>query len=134
MATYVALFLLDSNNWFFICLVPYIYICLCNFLILCFYFHLLFHALLATRKILQFTIFDSISLQPSRNITEIKEYFIVHYEWKSVVLIITDPMHWYFRGAKYEFFLPLYQFTFFLVFDQATDQKIFFSSCSHITF
>ena len=30
------------------------------------------------------------------------------------------------------FFLPPYQLTFFLVFDQATDQKGFFSSCSHI--
>ena len=37
-----------------------------------------------------------------------------------------------FLWYKVFFFLPPYQFTFFLVFDQATDQKGFFSSCSHI--
>ena len=58
---------------FSICLVPYIYICLYYFLILCSFFHLLFLTLLATRHILQFTMFDSISLQPARNITEIKK-------------------------------------------------------------
>ena len=47
---------------------PYIPICLYYFLFLCFYFHLLFHYLLATTNILQFTIFDSISLQPALNI------------------------------------------------------------------
>ena len=71
-ATYFALFRPDSNNCFFICLVPYIHICLYFFLILCFYFHLLFHFLLATRHILQFTMSNLISLQPARNITEIK--------------------------------------------------------------
>ena len=71
-ATYIALFLPDSNNCFFICLVPYIHICLYYFLILCFYFHLLFHSLLATRHILQFTMFDSISLQPARKGAYIK--------------------------------------------------------------
>ena len=35
--------------------------------------------------------FDLISLQPARNITEIKKYFIVHDERKSVTLIITKP-------------------------------------------
>ena len=53
-AAYIALFLSYSNNCFFICLVPYIPICLFYFLILCFYFHLLFPSLLATRHILQF--------------------------------------------------------------------------------
>ena len=64
--------LTDSNNCFFICLVPYILICLYYFLILFFYFHLHFPSLLATRHILQFTMFDSISFQPARNITEIR--------------------------------------------------------------
>ena len=71
-ATYASLFLPDSNNCFFICLVPYIPICLYYFLILFFYFHLLFHSLLTTRHILQFTMFDLISLQPARNISEIR--------------------------------------------------------------
>ena len=75
---------------FFICLVPYIHICLYYFLIFCSYFHLLFLALLATRHILEFTMFDSISLQPARNVAEIKKYFIVHDKRKSVALIITD--------------------------------------------
>ena len=47
LATYIALFLPDSNNCFFICLVPYIHISLYYFLNLCFYFHL-FHTLLTT--------------------------------------------------------------------------------------
>ena len=46
-------------------------ICLYYFLILYFYFHFFFPSLLATRHILQFTIFDSISLKPARNITEV---------------------------------------------------------------
>ena len=71
-ATYIALFLSDSNNCFFICLVSCIHICLYYFLILCFYFHRFFHSLLATRHILQFTMLDLISLRPVRNITEIK--------------------------------------------------------------
>ena len=74
---------------FFICLVPYIHICLYYFLILCCYFHILFLNLLATRYILQFTMFDSISSQPAPNITEIKKHFIVHNEIKSVALIAT---------------------------------------------
>ena len=71
-ANYITLFLPGSNNCFFICLVPYIHICLYYSLILCFYFHLLFHSLFATRHILQFTMFDSISFQPVSNITETK--------------------------------------------------------------
>ena len=47
-------------------------ICLNHFLNLCFYFHLLFHSLLATKHIPQFIMFDSISLQPASNITEIR--------------------------------------------------------------
>ena len=37
-----------------------------------FYFHLLFPSLFTTKHIVQFTMFDSISLQPARNITEIR--------------------------------------------------------------
>ena len=74
-ATYIELFPPDSNNCF-VCLVPYIHICLYYFLILCFYFHFLFLALLPMRHILQFKMFDSILLQPARSITEIKKYFI----------------------------------------------------------
>ena len=47
VVTYIALFLRDSNNRFFICLVPYIHTSLYYFLILCFYFQL-FHTLLTT--------------------------------------------------------------------------------------
>ena len=56
-----------------------------------FFFHLLFLTLLATSHILQFTMFDSISLEPARNIIETKKYFIVHDERKSVALIKTKP-------------------------------------------
>ena len=71
-ATSIVLFLPDSNHCFFICVVPYIPMCVYYFLILYFYFHLLFHSLLATRHILQFAMFDSISLQPVHNIKEIR--------------------------------------------------------------
>ena len=37
-----------------------------------FFFNLFFHSLLATGRILQFTTFGLISLQPARNITEIR--------------------------------------------------------------
>ena len=56
-------FFLTLRTGFLMCLVPYIHIFLCYFLILCFYLHRLFLTLLATRHILQFTMFDSISLQ-----------------------------------------------------------------------
>ena len=52
----------------FIC----IYICFYYFLILRFYFHLLFLNLFATKHILQFTMFDIISLQTASTITEIR--------------------------------------------------------------
>ena len=84
-----SLFLLDSNKCFFICLVPCMYICLYYFLILCSYFYLLFLTVLFLRHILQFTMFDSISSQPGRNITEIKKHFMAHDERKSVALVIT---------------------------------------------
>ena len=71
-ATYVVLFLSDSNNCFFICLVPYIPICLYYFVMLCFYFDHLLHSLLAKRHTLQFNMFDLIPLQPARNISEIR--------------------------------------------------------------
>ena len=118
-----SLFSPDSNKCFFISLVPYIHIYLYYFLILCSYFHPLFLTLLATRHILQFTIFDSISLQPARNITEItlhssqrKKMFRVNYNQNNYSNLIS--------GSKYELFLPPYQITFFLAFGQA---KIFFS-------
>ena len=47
---------------------------------------------------------DLISLLPARNITE-----IVHYERKSVALIISKPMFKYFRSTECEFFLPPYR-------------------------
>ena len=56
-----------SNKCFFVCLVPYTHICLYYFLILYSYFQLVFLTLLATRRILQFTMFDSILLQPSQD-------------------------------------------------------------------
>ena len=68
-----SLFLLDSNKCFFICLVTYTHICLYYFLLLFSLFHLLFFTLLAMRHILQFTMFDSISLQPASNITEMRK-------------------------------------------------------------
>ena len=74
------MFLPDSNKCFFKCLAPYIHICLYYFLILCFYSHLLFLTLLATRHILLFTMFDSISLQSARNITEIRK--TLHSSWR----------------------------------------------------
>ena len=109
--------------FFFIPLVPYIHIYLYYFLILCSYFHPLLLTLLVTRHILQFTIFDSISLQPARNITEItlhsprrKKKCRVNYNQNNYSNLIF--------GLNYELFLPLYQITFFLRFGQA---KIFFS-------
>ena len=65
VATYIPLFLPDPSNCFFIYIIPYIHICFYYFLILCF--------LLATKHILHFTMVDTISLQPARNITEIKK-------------------------------------------------------------
>ena len=64
-------FLPDTNKCFFICLVPYPYLHLLfsQFVVL---FDFLFPTLLATRHILQFTMYDSISLQLARDITEIK--------------------------------------------------------------
>ena len=102
------MFLPDSNNCFFICLVPYTHICFYFFLILFFYFHLLFLTLLAKRYILHFTMFDSISLQSVKSIN--------YKQTKSPNITIF--------GTKYEFFLPPYQLTTFLIFAQV---KSFFS-------
>ena len=89
-AIYIALFLPDSNKCFFICLVSYIPIHIIPIhIILCSYFYHIFLALLATRRILQFTMFDSILLEPARNSTEIKRHFIIHHKRKSVAFIIT---------------------------------------------
>ena len=59
--------------FFYICLKSHAHICLYYFLILCSDFHLLFLTLPSTRDILLFTMFDSILLQPARNITEIRK-------------------------------------------------------------
>ena len=53
----------------------------------------------------------------------LRRHKLRHYERKSVALTITNRMLKYFLGTKYEFFLPLYQLTFFLVFGQAANQK-----------
>ena len=100
----------------FICLVTYIPICLYYFPILCSYFHLFFLTHLFTRDILRFTTFDLISLQPARNITEIKKHFTVHNERKSVALIITKqkPLllsFWLLVRRKY-FLAITFQWTF----------------------
>ena len=112
---YVALFLPDSNNHFFICLVPFIPICFYYFLILCFCFHLLFHSLLAKRQILQFTMINSTSLQPlqpARNISEIrntsshttkKNYSLNHNQPN--VLIFSWNKVWVFPSSLQNYFL-----------------------------
>ena len=93
MTTYMALFLSDSKNLFYMFSTIYPYLSLPLF-ILCLYFRLslpsrFFLTLLAVRRILQFTMFDS--LQPSGNIAEIKHTsYIRHDERKGVALIITN--------------------------------------------
>ena len=91
---------------FFISLVPYIHICLYYFLILCSYFHPLFLTLLATRHILQFTIFDSILLQPARIITEITLHS-PRREKKGGVNYNQSNYSNLIFGLNYELFLPL---------------------------
>ena len=115
-ATYIALLLPDSNNYFFICLVPYIHICLYYFLILCFYFHLLFLTLLATRHILQFTMFCLIScnIRELKNIPrsprQKKNWHLNYNPAKCFNIIIFGWCN------VYEFFVPPYQLTFFVAF------------------
>ena len=77
MATYIQCFFLTLM--LFCMFRPYIHICLYYFLILCSYFHVPFLTLLATRHILLLTIFDSISLQPARNTTELRKTL---YGWR----------------------------------------------------
>ena len=62
---YIALFLLDSNNcvFWYVQWHTSISISISPIFSFFFYFHLLFYTLLATRHILQFTMFHSISLQ-----------------------------------------------------------------------
>ena len=95
---------------FFICLVPYNHLCLYYFLILCSYFHLLFLILLATRHVLPFTIFDSISLQHSSYITEIRK--TLHSPRRKKKCRINYNQNkcssTMIYGAKYEFFLSPY--------------------------
>ena len=120
VATYIALFLPDSNKRFLICLVRYIHICFYYFQILCSsYFHPLFLTLFSTRHILQFIMFDLISLQPARNIKEIKKNHSPSQKKKCRVNYNQNIF-----GSKYELFLPPNQF-FFLAFGHA---KIFLSN------
>ena len=115
MATYIHCFFLGLINAFFICLVPYIHICLHYFLMLCFFF--IFFFSYSFRHILQFTMFDSISLQPARDITEITLHSprrkcrvnCNQNKYSNIIIF----------GTKYELFLRPYQITFFLDFDQA---------------
>ena len=75
------------------------------------------------QDILQFTIFDSISLQPARNITEIT----LHSPQRKTKCRINYNQNNYsnlISGSRYELFFPPYQLTFFLPFGQA---EIFFS-------
>ena len=105
---------------------PYIYICLYYCLILCSYFHLLFLTLLATRHILQLTMFDDFITTCPEHQGDKKKIFRsprrkkrcrVNYNQNKCSNIIKF-------GTKYELFLFPYQVTFFLAFCQA---KIFFS-------
>ena len=80
------------------------------------------------RDILQFTMFASISLQTAHKYYRDQKYTSQPMTKKSVVSVITNHMLEYFHGTKDIFFLLPYQFTFFLDFDQATDQ-LFLSSC-----
>ena len=90
-ATYIPVFLSHSNNCFFICLVSYIPICLCYFLILCFYFHLLsFSSHHETHSTIYNVWFNFITTYPQYH--RDKKYFIVHYQRKTFALIITNPM------------------------------------------
>ena len=127
VATYISLFLPDCNNCFSVCLVPYLSI-IFSFFVFIFTFLLI---LFLPRNILQFTMFDFILLQHPHNTMQIK---ILHSPQQKKICCVdyNQPNTLIFLWYKVFFFLPPYQFTFFLVFDQATDQKGFFSSCSHI--
>ena len=118
MTTYIALFLPDSNKCFFICLVLHIHTCPYYFLILCFYFHLLFLTLLATRHILQFTMFDLISvIKKTLHSPRRKKKCCVNYNRNKCSNIIIF-------GTKYEIIIPFYQITFFLAFGQAVKYSL----------
>ena len=105
-----SLFLPGSDKCFFICLGPYIDICLYYFLNFCCYFYLLFLTFLATRHILQFAMFDSMSLQLARNITEIKKTF--HSTRRKKKCRVNYNQNKYSNiikfGTKYKLFFPLY--------------------------
>ena len=120
VATDIALFLPYSNNCFFMYLVPYIPICL----ILCIQFHL-FLSLRSMRCILQFTMFDSISLQPAHNIMEIRnthsplprKKVCINYKPPNALTFSWNKV-WVFSSSLSNYFL----FSFWS------------GSCSHITF
>ena len=69
MATYIALFLPDTNNCFWY---VYYHIFVSTIFSFCVFIFTFFHTLLTTRHILQFTMFDSISFQLVSTITELK--------------------------------------------------------------
>ena len=75
------------------------------------------------RHILQFKMFDSISYQLARNITDKRKSV-------GLIIIITKCSNIIIFGTKYELFLPPYQLTFLLVFGQATDHLSHFNELS----
>ena len=122
-ATYITLFLPDSNNCFL---------------------HIQCHIFVSVSTIFSFCVF-TFSF-PSGHETDSTTYnvcfdfiptcqqyykgrkcFIVHYQKKNVGFIIINPMLSYFHEAKYEFFLPPYQITLFLVFDQIIFSQLMLS-------
>ena len=116
-------FFLTLVTVFFICLVPYILICLYYFLIVflfspSFSFFSRHEISYNLQCLIRFYYNLPVILRDKKN-------FTVHYLGKCVALIIINPILQYFRKTKYEFFLPPYQITFILVFDQVSDQKIF---------
>ena len=66
--TYITLFLLDSNDYFFICLVPYPHLSLHLSFVFLFSPSFLFSSRHETHS----TMFDPVSLQPARNIMKIR--------------------------------------------------------------
>ena len=116
-SVYIALFLPDSNNCFFTCLVPLlvfstislpIFVCICHyFLFLYFCFHLLFHAFYATKHNLQFTTLYLISLQPARKILHSplrKKKCRGNYS-QHIALIFSCCKLWVFHSSSSIFFL-----------------------------
>ena len=107
-ATYIHCFFLTLINIFYIfnTIHSYLSLLFSHFVFLFSFVYLLFLTLLATRHILQFTIFDSISLQPARSITEIK----LHSPRRKKKCRVNYNQNNYSNlifGLNYELFLPL---------------------------